>query len=312
MPLSEEHAALIPDDIRSDPGLQSFNDFGGLAKSYLETKSLVGSSIRLPAKDSKPEDVEKWHGETSAKLKDHGLTLTKLSDIPVGPPASPDAYEFKIEGVEPDVVKGDPVINSFRAFAHSKGLDNEKANGLVNWYLKDVVPMMKQAGDEAAAEARKAAEVPYIDDPAEVDKILTSEFKDEVVSRRNDMDKAVLQLVQKRPSIKDTLLEGTSPYGTPKRWIDNTNNPDIIWLLSEVGRMQQPDFGGNVTSGLSPDGQAAQAEATDIQSNPSNPKYQLYRSGDPTTNAYVNSLLSKAHGNNEIDVNDFKPRLKVG
>jgi len=135
MPLAEDQAALLPEDIRSDPSLQSFSDFGGIAKGFIETKALVGRSIQLPGKDSKPEDVDKWAGETGAKLKDHGYAMVKASDIPAGAPASPDAYEFKIEGVPPEVIKGDKILGEFRAVAHEMGMSNERAAKLVDWYI---------------------------------------------------------------------------------------------------------------------------------------------------------------------------------
>lgn len=47
--------AELPDDLKADPSLQSFKSVADLAKSYRETKSLVGSSIRPPGPDASAE-----------------------------------------------------------------------------------------------------------------------------------------------------------------------------------------------------------------------------------------------------------------
>lgn len=48
------HAAL-PEDLRSHPSLKDFKDPVALAKSYIDTKALVGASLRPPGPDATPE-----------------------------------------------------------------------------------------------------------------------------------------------------------------------------------------------------------------------------------------------------------------
>jgi hypothetical protein len=300
MPLAEDQAALLPEDVRSDPGLQSFNDFGGLAKSYLETKSMVGRSIQLPGKDSKPEDVDKWAGETSAKLKDHGYVLNKPSDPA---PASPDAYEFKVEGVAPEVIKADPILNEFRAFAHSKGMNNAMANDQLAFFQAKIMPLI-QKNAQGQLES-----VDMVEEEGQINKIIEERFKGETVTRRSEYDRGILALSPVIPDLPD-FLEGTAPYG--KSWIPNKSHPAIIQLISEVGRMTGQDFGGNMNSNGNAVDHTALSEARDIQSNPDNAKYKLYRNNDRETVAYVNSLYEKAHGKGEVNPNDFAPKLKMG
>lgn len=230
--LPDEQAAMIPDDIRSDPGLQSFNDVGSLAKSYLETKSMVGRSIQLPAKESKPEDIEKWSGDVSAKLKDYGYTIAKPGEPP---PKGPDAYEFKIEGVTPAQMNEDVGVKAFRTFAHKNGMSNAKAQEFVEFYAKEIVPKLYQEINAGAPE--------MIEDDAAVEKILTEKFQNETARRREDFNRGVTVLSRTNPDLKD-FLEGTSPYGSA--WIANKNHPALIHLISEVARSQMQDFGGHV------------------------------------------------------------------
>lgn len=45
----------LPEEIRNDPSLVDFKDVAALAKSHIETKKLVGASIRVPGPDAAPE-----------------------------------------------------------------------------------------------------------------------------------------------------------------------------------------------------------------------------------------------------------------
>jgi hypothetical protein len=45
----------LPEAVRADPALKDFKDPGALATSYLETKKLVGGSLRPPGPEASPE-----------------------------------------------------------------------------------------------------------------------------------------------------------------------------------------------------------------------------------------------------------------
>src|SRR5256885_6120890 len=82
-PPSDWRSAL-PDDLRTEPTLASFKDVSTLAKSFVDTKRMVGDSIRLPKSDASPEE---W-----------GKLYDKL-----GRPAAPDKYELQTpDGVPVD------------------------------------------------------------------------------------------------------------------------------------------------------------------------------------------------------------------
>lgn len=48
--------STLPETIRNDPSLASFKDVGALAESFIQTKSLVGASVRPPGPNAKAED----------------------------------------------------------------------------------------------------------------------------------------------------------------------------------------------------------------------------------------------------------------
>lgn len=55
MPLPEDITKDWPAELRSAPALQDLKDLPGLARAFVDTKALVGSSIRPPGPDAAPE-----------------------------------------------------------------------------------------------------------------------------------------------------------------------------------------------------------------------------------------------------------------
>lgn len=267
----------------SHESVQRYNSLGDLVKGHVELQEYRGRSMALPKPSSEPTEIDKWRTEVNDKLKGYGFGLSSTTDLA---PASPDAYEFNLEGADPAALAANPAVKWFRNTAHEMGMSNDKANKFLAKYAGELVPMM--------AEMNKANDVKMIEAQAEVDKILGDKFKDELPARREESARAIqnLTLTGTIPELPD-LLEGVSKSGDG--WIANKNHPGFIALLSEVARMQQQDFGGDVSSrGMSQDGVAAKAEADDIMSNPQNPKHNLYWKSDKNTVDYVNGLYQKA------------------
>jgi hypothetical protein len=60
MPLPSEILEQIGADYRDHESLKDFNDVAALAKSFVETKAMVGNSIRIPGKDAGAEAYEEY------------------------------------------------------------------------------------------------------------------------------------------------------------------------------------------------------------------------------------------------------------
>lgn len=65
---------VLPEDLRDNPALKDFHDVGALAKSYTETKAMVGGMMRVPGEDAGKED---W-AAFNAKLMDKVPGLVKM------------------------------------------------------------------------------------------------------------------------------------------------------------------------------------------------------------------------------------------
>jgi len=102
----------LPDDLKGDPSLKDFKDIAGLAKTYVETKKMVGNSIRIPKSDAPEAD---WERDVFSKLR----------------PAKPEDYVF----AKPESGNGwdEELEKGFRATAHQLGLPVQTASGLMKW-----------------------------------------------------------------------------------------------------------------------------------------------------------------------------------
>lgn len=279
--LPPEIAATVPAEYVSHPTMQRYNNLGDVFKSHIDLSSYQGRSIALPNGESRPEDVTKWVGDTSEKLKGHGFTIAKLSDQP---PLTADAYEFKFDGVAPEVVKSDAVVGKFRAIAHQFGLNNQQAQGLVEAFGKDILPALIPP---------KEKEPDYITGDA-AKQLVENVFKGETTQRVAEYKQAISILKQTIPELPDLLNDGVIEI-EPGRVIAFGDYPPMIKLLSEIGRMTQPDFGGNVM-GNTPAALDAQKEIDDIRNNEANPRNKLWKAGDRGTLAHLDSLYAQLTG----------------
>ena len=95
-------------DLAGNPALADFKDVNGLAKAFVDTKALVGQSIRIPSAEAGAEDMTAFY--TSMQEKVPGLMLKPdlLDEVnmasvmtSIGKPEAAEAYEMPtIEGME--------------------------------------------------------------------------------------------------------------------------------------------------------------------------------------------------------------------
>ena len=98
----------MPEGIRNEPSLQTFDSVDKLAKSYVNAVKMIGGE---PEKlISLPKEGESWDD-----------LYNKM-----GRPEQPNGYDF---GDDPE---GD--LDGFREFAHSSGLTQQQAENILNLY----------------------------------------------------------------------------------------------------------------------------------------------------------------------------------
>jgi hypothetical protein len=122
----------LPDDLKSDPSLQSFKDIPALAKSFIETKKMVGAKqgVQIPNEKSTPEEIAAFH---------KGL----------GVPDSPSLYQIKRPDSALDLGWDSQAEGEFFAAAHKAGLTPKQVQAAVDWYGKWERAKLEKARGEA-------------------------------------------------------------------------------------------------------------------------------------------------------------------
>lgn len=132
--------ASLPEDLRAEKSLESFKDVGALAKSYVETKRMVGDALKVPGPEAKPEE--------------RAAFFTKL-----GRPEAPDKYAIKppVFPEEMGIGWDSEAQAAFLAEMHDAGLTNAQVQRALDWYGKYMLGAHDTQIRQTAAE-RKAAE----------------------------------------------------------------------------------------------------------------------------------------------------------
>jgi hypothetical protein len=128
----------LPGDLKLDKTLADFKDVGSLAKSYVETKKLVGDAVRIPKPDAKPEELAAFYKR-------------------LGVPESPDKYPIELPKL-PDGAPGwhEPTIQGFRETAHKAGLTPAQVTQLIGWYATDQLGKRDASAAQSSTASREA------------------------------------------------------------------------------------------------------------------------------------------------------------
>lgn len=133
----------LPDDLKADKSLESFKDVPALAKSYVETKKLVGAKqgLTIPGEGATPEERKAFDAQVRKAL---------------GVPEAPDGYKVK-----PHEMMAHPEWNKeaqvgFLKVAHAAGMTPEQVNTTLGYYADFIAGQVKS---NAAMEAEAKAEL---------------------------------------------------------------------------------------------------------------------------------------------------------
>jgi hypothetical protein len=133
MPLPQEILEKLPEEFRENETLNRFNDVGDLAKSYLESRSMLGNAIRVPSEDAGEEDRKQFIEKVQKNAPE--LMLRPNFEDPeqsddfyrlIGRPDEPDAY-----GLPEDVSLNDEVVNELKRVSHDVGLSEAQFKKMV-------------------------------------------------------------------------------------------------------------------------------------------------------------------------------------
>lgn len=107
----------LPDDLKSEPSLQTIADVGMLAKGYVHSQKMIGADkIVIPSKHATPDE---WKS-----------VYSKL-----GLPESVDKYELDIEEGAPIA---EDLVQKFIGVAHGANILPHQAQAVLNWHTEMV------------------------------------------------------------------------------------------------------------------------------------------------------------------------------
>ena len=103
----------LPDELKGEPSLQSFDSVDKLAKSYVHARKMIGADPDQMLQLPKEDDAEGWDSVYER----------------LGRPNAPDGYDFELgDGEQSDEVA------DFKNVAHQLGLTNDQARNILGIY----------------------------------------------------------------------------------------------------------------------------------------------------------------------------------
>ena len=116
-------------DLKADKTLERYKTIPDAAKALIEANKVMGSAVRLPGKDAKPDEIAKAKTETLGKLRAAGL----LESIP----ETPDNYEFELPAwASVDGAWNKESEAKFRATMHAAGATPSAVQAAVATYVE--------------------------------------------------------------------------------------------------------------------------------------------------------------------------------
>ena len=148
----------LPEDLRSNGALANFKDAGSLAKSFVEMKSMQGSSIRIPSTEASDEDRNAFNQKLieqvpNVMLRPNFDDAVQSSEFyrTLGMPEEANGYEMpKVEGIEMPEERG----AALSKIAHEAGLTKSQFGKVMEAALQLDV----QAAEAQAANLKVEAE----------------------------------------------------------------------------------------------------------------------------------------------------------
>ena len=241
--LSSDWKESLPEDIRSEASLQNINSIADLAKSYVNSQKMIGSSIRIPSEDASEEALNEFYGKLEGVK---GVARLDSNDIhsKLGWPEDKQDYS---QGLPEDLEVNQDVLNKYASVAHEAKLTKEQFNSL-----------MRLSAEEART-ASEYNEKSFLEGQDKLKEVWGQDFD----NRIQGAQEAAKMYSEKYPEAMEQLLNS-----------DMSKNPAVLSLFSELysvmketGVVDAKSSGPNY--GMTPD--EAKAQIADIRSNKAHP-----------------------------------------
>lgn len=279
---------VLPDDIKGNASLAQIMDIPALAKSFIETKSFQGNSIRIPGEDASEQAVAEFNDKIMARVP--GVMLRPDMDNPdqnrdfyrmAGMPEKAEMYEAPEVELPEGISHDESKIEAFKEIAHKIGLSKTQYKEFLSTILsQDIEAETLRLTDqkESMAELQKEWGV-------------TTEDK-----------KAAALTIAEKTGAPEAILEGLK---------ENTLPPDIVkWIhgiSTSIGNEGNNlgDAPNNVNSRMTP--AEAIEKMAEIRNNRDHPFYK----GDKAAMDRMLELQGYATPDASRDINDLRKGLTI-
>ena len=235
--LTDYADVVIPGEGSTDEDRTAFNKkFSSLAKSYVDTKSMVGGMVKMPGEDA--------DDETKAKFRE------KVGLPPVV--ANADDYELKlpeIEGIEKTSYDG------FKDFAVKENLSNDQVQkiidfqaGLVGKQETDFIEQQKKVKEDGVAALKKDYGDAYDSNMAGVKTFLSKKLETDDPKEKEINKQLLTDIVDNlgaNPAWTKLLVDiwkGTRESGKPDALNQTkTDEGDIKTLQTKIDELMTSD-----------------------------------------------------------------------
>ena len=141
---SENWRDSLPEDLRTEPSLASLQDFGSMAKSYVNAQKMIGmDKVVLPNENSPDEVLIEFYSKT-------------------GRPDTAADYQFETPELSEGLAVSEDMLSGFGEQAHKMGLSQTQASNLLDWYNSNQAEGFEQnqvnnqvSQDQAIGELKK-------------------------------------------------------------------------------------------------------------------------------------------------------------
>lgn len=152
---------VLSDDLKVEASLADFTDVPALAKAFVDTKAMVGSSFRVPGDEAGKEDWDKFHSKIMDKVPSLMFKPDTSDTDAMGKAYSAMGMPEKVDGyVSPEIdSKGIEMstefVDAFKETAHENGLNQKQFEGVVQTIVADSVKVMQTQQATMDADTKK-------------------------------------------------------------------------------------------------------------------------------------------------------------
>jgi hypothetical protein len=242
----------IPEDIRSHKSLETIQDVGSLAKSYVNAQSMIGADkVVKPGKFATSDDWNSFYDK-------------------VGRPASADDYQLENKLAEGQSENAD-MVSWFKKTAHEVGLLPHQAQNLLNKYNEFSGSQVQQSASVTEDEINKVA--------LDLKKEYGQAFDD-----RMAVGKGVLENFSSIPveEFEDLTLSNGMKLG---------DHPAIIKTMVNIGQYMKEKMGEDTLAGVKTSGGLSPSEASEKLAELTQPSSPYWDAKHPQHSFYVDEAM---------------------